>query len=460
MGNTLDISRLGTLQRLPYEIRQLVWDHVDNGAILQTCHILQHDFLSSLKLTFIVSGDPYPAFRSEENGQRRNQYPTKIRVVDQVGKWQSLYPAFFDFQSPDEERLENFLKFPMHSYRSLEIVLKPPGRPFAEDLYRLYNSLLWLLDLFTVMSSRELPPVTICFPREKPYCSWFYNSLVKSIDPLSSQPVFSRTDVRDPKKRYELTNMCIILRTLRKLRHVKRLTFCHDPILQDIDEYPALLSAMNDLQSLATSGVPFGTGNDDSQIEAEINHRTAFYEMIMGNRRDFQRLRRERHAFWSESYEKAARQRIASARLADGSIPEWREKAMRRLDEQRLITKMYNPLGRTFLAIHRLGRNSPVAYHAEIRRRAGAGWDDNNVPLAWFVHLKADCFQLPIKLPKTSSGRFCEHARRCGRLLDPVGGIPPWLNFRDGVNYLRPFEPLSGVDVTDDKYLEAWDLTR
>ena len=459
MGNTLDISRLGTLQRLPYEVRQLIWQHVKNRALLQTCSSLQYDVLSSLKLTFILSGAKAVTCRQGERDRPRACYPTKITIVDQIGHWWPLHPAFFDFRSPDQERLDSFLRFPIHSYRALEILLRAPY-PCSEIFCRLYNSLLWLLDLFQVMSSQQLPPITIRFSEQEGYVSWLRHSTVRFIDPHVSEPVFDRADSRDLSRKYELTNMCILLRTLRKLRRVKRLTFCYDAALKHTEEHPALLSAMEEVQSLAISNIPFGTSEFDRRIQAEINHRTAFYEMVMGNRRHFQALRRERHAFWSESYEKAARRRIAGARLADGSVPEWREKAMRRLDEQRLITKMYNPLGRTFLAIHRRGRNFPGGYHAEIRRRAGAGWDDNNVPLAWFVHLKADCFQLPIKLPKTSSGRFREHASRCGRLLDPAGGIPPWLNCRDGVNYLRPFEPLSGVHVTDDKYLEARDLTQ
>ena len=126
-------SCLGDLGRLPTEIRQQVWALMrDNPPTFpyQSIQCLRHDIAKVLDPTFEVSGDSHPVSSSPIYTEDKcpRSWPSEIRVYHQLQEFPPLLPAFFDFQSPDQDALRKFLELPLGCYRSLTVRVFPPRR--------------------------------------------------------------------------------------------------------------------------------------------------------------------------------------------------------------------------------------------------------------------------------------------------------------------------------------------
>ena len=107
-------SALGDFARLPVEIRQWVWDLIDEALALLASASLRDDILTRLDLTFEISGASWPANESKEK-VGIYLYPTEIRVSHQMGELRPLHPAFFDFRSQNQDRLNHFFNLPRYT---------------------------------------------------------------------------------------------------------------------------------------------------------------------------------------------------------------------------------------------------------------------------------------------------------------------------------------------------------
>lgn len=353
---------------------------------------LQNDIRTTLELTFEVCGEPYFA-----SGARRGWWPTEIRVYDNHHVFRPLQPTLFEFRTPSQNSLNRILMLPIHICRSLRVNVITSTFDSSEEFLRLYNSILWLLELLNTMGSCQLPSTTTAFSEPDFEVLWERTIIRKKpvIDYLDDHPLACfEVNPND-------TNFWILLRGLRMLRNVKQLFIIYPQDLSfeklKVGRYK-IEPAIDEIKSMATSRTPYGASDHDHAIQIEINLRTTFFELYMTRHRGLSLLRKERFAFWSDSYEQAVRKRLDLTALANEETPSFVRLAHRKLSEQRRLAEIYNPLGRPFIAIHGYTR-SAVEYQENLRREVGADPNSTWSQKAWlFDHPQPSSRRYGIKI--------------------------------------------------------------
>lgn len=383
---------LGLFARLPYDVRVEIWLLLQDDTALLTSRSLRDDILSTLRLTFEISGDPYSVSSTRETSL--TVWPTEIRVYHQLSELAPLHPAFFDFRSPEPDRLDNFLKIPLCLYRSVTVQLETVNSyNINQKFARLYNSLSWLLDLLNQMNFQRLPPTCIVFRQAAGVrFQWLRDSKVFKAH-IPNQPIWDRLHPANKYVYNEFTDFWICLRTLRKLRNVERLFIQYPAAFRQCLDWTYFKSLIREVKALCSSSTAFGDLEVDEFIQKEIDWRTVFFELSTDGLGSCPLLITERLAFWSETYEKAAHKRLDNLTQADGTVPAFVLRARRKLDGARLLGQVYKPH-----IPHPPSRSEEL-----LREERGAHPDAGRLSEAWFA---ARCTGPRSCVPKYGSNRF------------------------------------------------------
>lgn len=281
---------LGTFARLPLELRLQIWEWLDPSdeisfAVSKVVRRETARVFQDFHLTFSISPLPNPG-----------KYPSAIEVSDNFKRWPNLYPAFLDFNSPDRSSLNALLRFPLDKLSHVQINLELPDPDDPGQIIRVFNSLVWLVDLLGRAPGTNRH-INVRFSLK------YLTHWLSGPGLLENQFTCLEDGHNNP--------MADLMKILLPLNRLRAICFTTEfPI--DVTSYEGFSLEMIFMKIRCQSEIKFGAGqwhdvrngSDDSQAANESTV-AAYFELLLDDLPGpcARSLRLERFAFWSAGYE-------------------------------------------------------------------------------------------------------------------------------------------------------------